>query len=116
MRTVIALFLLAGTLVGAPPPQANRMLNALSPGEQAEGWRLLFDGKTTNGWRGYRQPSLPDGWKALDGALTRVGTAIDIVTVAEFGDFELTIDWNLSAGGNSGILYRVTETEDVSWK
>src|SRR5947207_8966532 len=92
------------------------MPNTLTAKERSEGWRLLFDGKTTNGWRGYRQPSMPDGWKAENGALTRGGKAVDIVTIDEFADFELKIDWNLAAGGNSGILYRVTEDQDVSWK
>ena len=63
--------------------------------------------RTTSGWRGYRQQSMPEGWKAVDGALTRVSTATDILTIDEFGDFELTVDWNLSAGGNSGVLYRL---------
>lgn len=117
MRSATLLFMLAGTVItGAQRPQPERMTNALTPGEQADGWRLLFDGKTTGGWRGYRQKSMPEGWKAVDGALTRVGPATDILTIDEFGDFELTVDWNLSAGGNSGILYRVTEDEDLSWK
>jgi hypothetical protein len=94
----------------------DRMPNTLTLKDQASGWRLLFDGKTTIGWRGYRQQSIPAGWKVVDQALTRVGPATDIITFDQFGDFELTIDWNLAAGGNSGILYRVTEDDDVSWK
>jgi hypothetical protein len=119
MRTAtLFLFTLAGTIVvaGAQRPRPERMMNALTPAEQAAGWRLLFDGRTTNGWRGYRQTSMPAGWKAVDGALTRVSAATDIVTVDEFGDFELTVEWNLSPGGNSGILYRVTEDQELSWQ
>ena len=91
-------------------------VNTLTAKERSEGWRLLFDGKTTNGWRGYRQQTIPAGWQAVDQALTRVGTATDIVTVDQFDDFELQIDWNIAPGANSGILYRVTEDADVSWK
>ena len=78
-------------------------------------WRPLFDGKTTAGWRGFLSKQMPDGWKAVDGALTRVGTAGDIVTIDEFADFELTLDWKIAKGANSGIFYRVVENpEDES--
>ncbi|HJZ72901.1 MAG TPA: DUF1080 domain-containing protein [Vicinamibacterales bacterium] len=81
----------------------------------ATDWRSLFDGRTTTGWRGFRQPQMPAGWQVVDGALTRVGRAADIVTVDEFGDFELTLEWKLPRNGNSGIFYRVTEEDDVMW-
>jgi hypothetical protein len=93
----------------------QEMPNTLTKKEQAEGWRLLFDGKTTAGWRGFRQQTMPDGWKVVADSLARVGRAGDIVTVEEFGDFELTLEWNLSPNGNSGIFYRVTEDDDVMW-
>ena len=95
--------------------QKAAMPNTLTAKEQAEGWRLLFDGNSTNGWRGFRQPRLPDGWKAVDGTLTRAGAGGDIVSVDEFGDFELTLEWKLEANGNSGIFYRVTEDDPVMW-
>jgi hypothetical protein len=79
------------------------------------GWRTLFDGKTTAGWRGFRQPAMPEGWQAIDGALTRVSRATDIVTVDEFGDFELTLEWAIPANGNTGVFYRVTEDDEVMW-
>jgi 3-keto-disaccharide hydrolase len=78
-------------------------------------WRSLFDGKTTAGWRGYRQPQLPAGWQVVDGALTRVGAGGDIVSVDQFGNFELMVEWRISPGGNSGILYRVTEDAQLIW-
>jgi hypothetical protein len=74
-------------------------------------WRPLFDGKTTAGWRGFKQTQMPDGWKAIDGALTRTGKAGDIVSIEEFGDFELTVDWKIAPGANSGLFYRVVENE-----
>jgi hypothetical protein len=59
--------------------------------------------------------SVPDGWKAVDGALTRVGGGGDLITRTPFADFELKIDWNISPGGNSGIIYRVTEEYDAPY-
>ena len=78
-------------------------------------WRSLFDGKTTAGWRGYRQKTLPSGWAVVDGALTRVGEGGDIITVDQFGDFELTLEWNVTPGANSGVFFRVTEDDPVIW-
>ena len=83
--------------------------------QQTKDWRSLFDGRTTAGWRGFRQPQMPAGWQVVDGALTRVARATDIVTVDEFADFELALEWRLPANGNSGIFYRVTEDDDVMW-
>lgn len=94
---------------------SSSSMNTLTPKEQADGWRLLFDGKTTAGWRGYRQPQLPDGWQVVDGELTRVARAADIITVDQFGDFDLKLEWRIPANGNSGIFFRVTEDDPVMW-
>jgi 3-keto-disaccharide hydrolase len=91
------------------------LAGGVGAGEGAAGWRSLFDGKTTSGWRGYRQQTMPAGWQAVDGALTRVGKAGDIVTIDQFGDFELALEWKISPGGNSGVFYRVTEEEAEMW-
>jgi hypothetical protein len=113
--TASAVFLAAAALAGGAIAAAQSVANTLSAKERAEGWRLLFDGKTAAGWRGYRQQTLPAGWQAIDGALTRVGQAGDIVTIDEFGDFELTLEWKLAANGNSGVFYRVVEDDEVMW-
>lgn len=60
-------------------------------------------------WRGFGQQTLPAGWQMIDGALTRVAPGGDIITREEFEDFELTLDWKIQPGGNSGIFYRVLE-------
>ncbi len=112
-RTAMAL--LAGCLAGPPPARAQAPLNALTPAEQAAGWRLLFDGKTTARWRGYRKDSMPAGWQAVDGALTRVAEAGDIVTRDQFANFELRLEWKIAPGGNSGIFYRVSEDDDAPY-
>jgi hypothetical protein len=85
--------------------------NRLSPGEKAAGWELLFDGKdASQWWRGYKKEKLPDGWVVEDGALVRKGGG-DIITKDKFESFEFSIEWKISEGGNSGIMFKVLETE-----
>jgi hypothetical protein len=85
--------------------------NTLTGAEKTDGWRLLFDGTSLAGWRGYRQTTAPDGWKVVDGAITRVGKAGDLVTADTFSNFELQIDFKVAPKGNSGIFYRGVESE-----
>lgn len=92
-------------------------MNSLTPQEQQSGWKLLFDGKTTSGWRNYRKQTVGPGWTVVDGILTRSGdNAGDIITVDKYRNFELALDWRISEGGNSGILYRATEDNDYIWQ
>jgi len=97
--------------------------NTLSDAEKAAGWKLLFDGKTTNGWRGYNKETFPTkGWKIDDeGNLTvsksgteEAGFGGDIITIDQFENFELMVDFMVTDTGNSGILYRVLEMEDFA--
>ncbi len=91
----------------------QEMPNTLTDAERAAGWELLFDGETMDGWRGYNEPSGPPrGWAAVDGTLQRTGPGGDIVTERTFTDFELTLEWRLEEGGNSGIFYRAAEGEE----
>ncbi|MGC8830159.1 MAG: 3-keto-disaccharide hydrolase [Verrucomicrobiia bacterium] len=86
--------------------------NVLTDREKAEGWRLLFDGKTTEGWRGYRKQTFPTtGWKVEDGCLKKIAgeRGGDIITKEQFEDFELEWDWRLAPKGNNGVKYFVTE-------
>jgi hypothetical protein len=100
----------------AAPAPATPAANQLSPAEQRAGWRLLFDGKTTSGWRGYKTQATPAGWSAVDGTLAKTTPVEDIVSVEQFGDFELSIEWKIGPGGNSGLFYRGTEEyEHIYW-
>ena len=85
--------------------------NVLTAKEKADGWRLLFDGTTTNGWKGFRKDGFPgEGWIVEDGTLKGLGRkGGDIVTTATFDDFEFAWDWRLSFRGNSGVKYFVDE-------
>ena len=80
-----------------------------------EGWRSLLSGDVASHWRGYRQKTLPPGWAVVDGALTRTGEAGDIITREQFADFELTLEYNLAPGANSGVFFRVVEDDPVIW-
>ncbi len=95
--------------------QAQGPMNTLTEQERAAGWRLLFDGRTTGGWRGFKKPDMPAGWQAIDGALTRVASAGDIVTTDEFASFELAFEWRIAPGGNSGVFFHVTEDVEAVW-
>ena len=90
--------------------------NTLTADQRAQGWRLLFDGKTLDKWRGYKSASVPSGWRVLDGTLTKaIGTG-DLVSKDQFGDFELAFDWKLGPGGNAGVFYHGTEEYDhIYW-
>ena len=91
--------------------------NELSAADQKAGWRLLFDGKTTDGWRNYKKETVGAGWQVIDGILTRSGdNAGDIITKAKYRNFDLALDWRVAEGGNSGILYRATEDNDYIWQ
>ncbi len=90
--------------------------NELTVQEKADGWQLLFDGKTLNDWRTFKNK--PGSWKAKDGMLcsfTSDSGNTDLITKNIYGNFELTIDWKISPEGNSGILYLVTENYDQTY-
>ena len=57
--------------------------------------------------------SAPSGWQVVDGALTRVASGGDIITRDKFRNFDLTLEWNIAPGGNSGIFYRGSEDDDA---
>jgi hypothetical protein len=104
-------------------------LNTVTEEEQAAGWKLLFDGKTFKGWRGVGRDGIPEShWVIEEGAIKKVpskdvplqkdGQPVeggDIMTVESFEDFELELEWKISAGGNSGIKYNVSEEMSVSY-
>lgn len=90
--------------------------NSLSESEKKAGWKLLFDGKTKSGWRNYKSDKISDGWVVEEGALTRSGAkAGDIVTADQYDSFELSLEYRISKGGNSGIMFHVTEEGDAPW-
>ncbi len=96
-------------------PQISYLKNTLTKREISEGWKLLWDGKTTSGWRGSKIKEFPTkGWYIKDGEL-KVEAADggesthggDIVTLEKYKNFELLVDFKYSKGANSGIKYFV---------
>ncbi|MBC8113210.1 MAG: DUF1080 domain-containing protein [Candidatus Saccharimonas sp.] len=95
---------------------ADAPVNTLSDAEKGAGWKLLFDGKTTAGWKNFKKETVGPGWKIEDGTLVRKeGGAGDILTVEQYDSFELVLEYNISKGGNSGLMFHVTETEQTPW-
>lgn len=117
MRTILLCTLLLSFLVGsADQLRAAAPMNGLTDAEKRGGWKLLFDGKSTDGWRNYQKDSISDGWKVVDGALVRSGNgAGDIISTDQFEDFELALEYRISKGGNSGVMLRVTEEGAKPW-
>ncbi len=98
-------------------PLTGADLNALSAAEKTAGWKLLFDGQSLTGWRGYKETTIGAGWKVQDGAIVLTAAkAGDLVTEAEFGDFELVFDWKIAEAGNSGVIYRVGLGDSASYR
>jgi hypothetical protein len=91
----------------------KEVYNRLTDKEIEEGWKLLFNGYSLAGWRGYNMEEIGGGWTVEDGNLVALGKGGDIggdiITEEEFGSFELALEWKISPGGNSGILYHVVE-------
>ncbi|HEX4850029.1 MAG TPA: DUF1080 domain-containing protein, partial [Puia sp.] len=97
----------------------NEIPNMLTRYEEQGGWHLLFDGKTSTGWRGaYKSSFPPAGWKIADGNITVLSSegkesanGGDIVTLDEYSAFDLSFEFKLTPGANSGVKYFVTLTE-----
>src|SRR5690606_23491064 len=94
--------------------------NYLTEFEIINGWRLLSDGKPSNGWTGaYKQRFPEKGWEIKDGILNVLASAGgestnggDIVTMEKFSAFDLSFEFRLTPGANSGVKYFVTLSEN----
>ncbi len=99
----------------AEVPQQNHIPNTLIEREKALGFKLLWDGKTTAGWRGAKLDRFPEGgWEIKDGVLSVMESGGkestnggDIVTLEDYQDFELSLEFMITKGANSGVKYFV---------
>jgi hypothetical protein len=91
--------------------------NTLTDGENQEGWKLLFNGRDLDGWHNFRTNTVRPGWQVKDGTLACVDPhdAGDLCTEDQYDWFELQLDYNFSEGGNSGVMYHVTDQGRSAW-
>lgn len=98
--------------------ERSKTHNQLLEIERKQGWKLLFDGKTLDGWHLYNVPVGESAWEVRDGtlycnALDESKKQGDLVTDAEFENYELSLEWKISPRGNSGIFINVTEAPEL---
>lgn len=109
LRTILAGI---AALVAMSATSCAQKHNKLSKVEIAEGWTLLFDGRSLDQWRNFNSEELA-GWNVKDGAIQSDGSGSDasgyIVTRKEYENFHLSLDWKIAPGGNSGIMYHAVE-------
>lgn len=91
--------------------------NTLTQNQQAEGWKVLFDGKTMDGWHTFQNKE-NDSWEVIDGTLhckpfkeDAENKRADLVTTGQYDNFEFSFDWKISPQGNSGVMFHVSEEQ-----
>jgi hypothetical protein len=100
-----------------PATSEDSNIHTLTDEEKKAGWKLLFDGKDFNGWHNFKREGVRPGWQVTEGALVCADphNAGDLCTGGQYGWFELRLDYNISEGGNSGIMYHVTDQGRAAW-
>jgi len=113
----ISAFFILGCSGDLSATQESESMNTLTQQEINDGWQLLFDGESTEHWREYGADEFPsEGWTIEDSSLVfrapeSGSSGLDIITKETYSDFELTLEWWISEGGNSGIFYHVLEQD-----
>ena len=117
---LLPLLTILSFFITACAPQGPAQPNSLTKAEKRSGWTLLFDGETLNGWRGINRDDVPECWGVVDGELVVNPAGVetedkgDIITDAEYTDFDLVWEWKMGEpGGNSGLKYYVVEELSV---
>jgi opacity protein-like surface antigen len=118
MKRILTLLTLCALIASAAYAQKP---NTLTKKEKKQGWRLLFDGKTTNGWHTYGRDTVGSKWTVKDGMFvfdpSKTGGLIasggDITTNEEFTNFEFSVEWRVEKASNSGIIFNIQEKRGV---
>jgi hypothetical protein len=124
MKTTISIIMMV--LISLAGYSQKEQSNTLTKKQIKEGWVLLFDGKSTEGWRGYNKEAFPEkGWIVETGTLHVIGSSKgeagggggDLLYDKKYRNFELSLEWKVSEGGNSGIFYLAQEIPgEPVWK
>ena len=114
---------IAAVMAAFIPPLSGQQPNTLTPAEKSAGWHLLFDGKTLKGWKGLGYDTVPSAhWMVDNGAIRKIPSGKvalqpdgqplhggDLMTADTFTNFELSFEWKVAPGANSGVKYNVSE-------
>jgi hypothetical protein len=127
MKQIVISLILVATLMGCKENQgkstedsaaADSMEIDSEEAETAGDWKVLFDGSSFDGWKGYQQDGVPEHWKLEEGAMVFYppknrpeGESYNLVSERSFTSFVLSLEWKISEGGNSGIMWGVREDE-----
>jgi hypothetical protein len=119
-KRIASLGFLWMALIAALPSHSQEKDNTLSAQQKKQGWKLLFDGTTTKGWRHYKNNEA-DSWSIANGELFCKAAGItkkrsDLITIDQYENYELEIDWKIAPKENSGIIYMVTEENEHSFE
>lgn len=131
MKKLLIMAIFASTLIACKKEKTDEVaatnetvqkdslaLNSLSDAEKAEGWELLFDGKSIEGWHKYGTDSIGKAWVVNDQSIHlevsdkkdwQTANGGDIISAKEYANFHLKLDWKISKDGNSGIIFYVHE-------
>jgi hypothetical protein len=115
-------------VLGCGGPEADTAADGTSSADGSDEWQVLFDGSSFEGWRGIEGEAIPGGhWTIEDGAIRKIASAGvptapdgqplvggDIMTVETFSSFELSFEWRVAPGANSGVKYNVSRQMSVS--
>jgi hypothetical protein len=123
MNKVITIIAVLISIAYSSFGQTSTTLNTLNAKEQADGWKLLFDGSTKNGWHVFNNRTDGAAWKVADGVLYLDPKAKgpkgegggDIVTEEAFENFHLKLDFKVDSAGNSGVVIQAQEDPKYRW-
>ena len=118
MSSILRNVIIATLFFSCNSSKQSTGMNKLTTEDKSNGWQLLFDGSSTKGWHNYGGGTPGPEWTARDGSLCvdtskkgngQANEGGDIVTDEEYGNFDLQLEWNISKGGNSGIIFYIHE-------